>query len=118
MRWIAAALLILVAALGLRLAYVAATPDFKIINDARDYDVHAVSVAQGHGFSKQLTGMPTAFRPPGYVYLLGATYGVFGVQHRPAHDRIIVARRLGAVLGMLGVALLGVLAYQLLGRRV
>src|SRR4051812_1153659 len=117
MRWIAAALLILVAALGLRLAYIGATPDFKIVDDARDYDIHAVSVARGQGFSKELTGMPTAFRPPGYVYLLGAAYRVFGVQDSPAHDRIVVARRLGAVVGTIGVALVGLLALLLWGRR-
>jgi 4-amino-4-deoxy-L-arabinose transferase-like glycosyltransferase len=117
MRWIAAALLILVAALGLRLAYIGATPDFKIVDDARDYDVHAVSIAHGDGFSKELTGMPTAFRPPGYCYLLGAAYKVFGVQDRPAHDRIAVARPLGAVLGTIGVALIGLLALRFWGRR-
>ena len=117
-RWLAAALLILVAALGVRLAYINATSDYRIVDDARDYDVHAVSVAHGNGFSKELTGSATAFRPPGYVYLLGATYRVFGVQDSPAADRIVVARRLGAVLGMLGVALIGVLALQLWGRRI
>ena len=36
--------LIVAAALGLRLGYVAATPDYELRHDARDYDVHAVSM--------------------------------------------------------------------------
>ena len=62
---------ILLAAFGLRLAYVAVTPDYAIVHDARGYDEHAQSIARGEGFSEQLTGEPTAFRPPGYPYLLG-----------------------------------------------
>src|SRR3954465_2501656 len=115
MRW--AALLILVVALGLRLAYIGATPGFAIVHDARDYDVHAVAVAHHGDFSTHLTGMPTAFRPPGYVYLLAGAYRVSGVQDSPAHDRILVARVLGAVIGTIGVALVGLLALLLWGRR-
>ena len=70
----------------------------------------------GDGFSKRLTGKPTAFRPPGYPYLLGGAYRVFGVERAADADRIRVARRLGAVLGALGVALIGMLGVQLLGR--
>src|SRR3954469_3613067 len=116
MRW--AALLILVVALGLRLAYIGATPGFAIVHDARDYDVHAVSVAHHGDFSTNLTGMPTAFRPPGYVYLLAGAYRVFGVQDSPAHDRILVARLLGAVIGTIGVALVGLLALRFWSPRV
>ena len=66
--------MIVVAAFGLRIAYVAATPDYRTVHDARDYDRHAISVARGEGFSEEITGKPTAFRPPGYVYLLGGVY--------------------------------------------
>src|SRR3954451_2347412 len=118
MRPIAATLLILVAALGLRLAYIGATPGFAIVHDARDYDVHAVAVAHHGDFSTNLTGMPTAFRPPGYVYLLGGAYRLFGVRDSPAHDRILVARLLGAVIGTIGVALVGLLALRFWSRRV
>src|SRR4051794_41207005 len=92
------------------------TPGYKIVHDARDYDVHARSIAAGDGFSKRLTGKPTAFRPPGYPYLLGGAYRVFGVERAVDGDRIRVARTLGAVLGTLGVALIGLLGLQLLGR--
>ena len=107
---------ILLAALGLRLAYVAVTPGYAIVHDARGYDEHAQSIARGEGFSQRLTGKPTAFRPPGYAYLLGGAYRLFGAQAEA--DRIRVARVLGAVLGALGVALIGVLANRLWGRRV
>jgi 4-amino-4-deoxy-L-arabinose transferase-like glycosyltransferase len=110
------AVAVIVVALGLRLGYVALTPDYRIVHDAHDYDMHAQSIAIGEGFSKRLTGKPTAFRPPGYPYLLGGAYRAFGVERAPDADRIVVARRLGAVLGTLGVALIGVLAFQLFGR--
>ena len=80
--WWAAAALIVVAAFGLRIAYVAATPDYTTVHDARDYDRHAISVAHGEGFSEQITAKPTAFRPPGYLYLLGGVYRAFGVERR------------------------------------
>jgi 4-amino-4-deoxy-L-arabinose transferase-like glycosyltransferase len=107
---------LLVAALGLRVGYMELTPGYEIVHDARDYDMHAASIASGDGFSKRLTGKPTAFRPPGYPYLLGGAYRVFGVERAVDADRIHVARRLGAVLGALGVALIGILGVQLLGR--
>ena len=80
--WWAAAALIVVAAFGLRIGYVALTPDYATVHDARDYDRHAISVARGEGFSEEITGKPTAFRPPGYVYLLGGVYRAFGVERR------------------------------------
>jgi 4-amino-4-deoxy-L-arabinose transferase-like glycosyltransferase len=107
---------VLLAALGLRVGYMALTPGYTIVHDARDYDVHARSIAAGDGFSVRLTGKQTAFRPPGYPYLLGGVYRAFGVQRALDPARIDVARALGAVLGTLGVALIGLLAVQLAGR--
>jgi 4-amino-4-deoxy-L-arabinose transferase-like glycosyltransferase len=107
---------VVVAALGLRVGYVVVTPGYRIVHDARDYDVHARSIAMGEGFSERLTGKPTAFRAPAYIYLLGGAYDLFDVERDAAAARIRVARWLGAVLGTLGVALIGVLAVQLWGR--
>jgi 4-amino-4-deoxy-L-arabinose transferase-like glycosyltransferase len=107
---------VLLAALGLRVGYMALTPDYEIVHDARDYDIHARSIAAGDGFSVRLTGKQTAFRPPGYPYLLGGAYRLFGVERGLDPARIHVARGLGAVLGALGVALIGILAVQLAGR--
>ena len=116
-RWAVVAVLLLVAAFGLRAGYMALTPGYEIVHDARDYDWHARSVANGDGFSKGITGKPTAFRPPGYVYLLGGAYRVFGVQNASDAERIRIARWLGVILGTLGVALTGAIAARLWGRR-
>lgn len=116
--WWAAAALIVVAAVGSRGFYVAATPDYRTVHDARDYDRHAASVARGDGFSEQITGKPTAFRPPGYVYLLGATYRVFGVEDAPRAERWKIGRALGVVIGVATVVLVGLLGGQLFNRRV
>ena len=48
-RWRWAFALVVVAALALRLGYVAATPGYAIVPDAHDYDVHARSIAAGDG---------------------------------------------------------------------
>jgi 4-amino-4-deoxy-L-arabinose transferase-like glycosyltransferase len=115
--WMAvAAALLLVLALGLRLAYIHETPGYVLRHDATDYDIHAVSIANGQGFSKRLSrGRVTAFRPPGYPYLLGAVYRITGVQNAPAPRRIKVARAEQAVVGTVVVALVGLLALQLWG---
>ena len=116
-RWVGVAAVALVAgALGLRLAYVDATPGYHLRHDAHDYDVHARSIADGKGFSKTLAhGRPTAFRPPGYPYFLGGVYKVFGVQHAADPRRLHVARVAQAFVGAAIVALVGILAAQLWG---
>jgi 4-amino-4-deoxy-L-arabinose transferase-like glycosyltransferase len=116
-RWVALAAVLLVAgAFGVRLAYVEATPGYTLRHDARDYDVHARSIAEGHGFSKTLAhGRPTAFRPPGYPYFLGGVYRVFGVERASNPRRLHVARVAQAFVGTAVVALVGVLAAQLWG---
>jgi 4-amino-4-deoxy-L-arabinose transferase-like glycosyltransferase len=115
--WVGVAALALVAAaLALRVAYVDATPGYVLRHDARDYDVHARSIAEGQGYSKTLAhGRPTAFRPPGYPYFLGGVYKVFGVDKAPAAKRLRVARIAQAFVGTAIVALVGVLAAQLWG---
>ena len=46
-------------------------PGMKLVHDARDYDGHAVSIAPGERLlGLSLRARPTAFRPPGYTYLL------------------------------------------------
>jgi 4-amino-4-deoxy-L-arabinose transferase-like glycosyltransferase len=106
---------ILAAAFAIRVAYVDATPGMKIVDDGRDYDTHAVSVARGKGYSKTLALRPTAFRPPGFTYLLGGVYRVTGVQDKPAPDRVVVARRLQIVIGTVLVAMIGLVAMQVWG---
>lgn len=110
------AVVLVAVALVLRIAYVDATPDYVLRHDAVDYDVHARSIAQGEGFSKTLAhGRPTAFRPPGYPYFLGAVYHVFKADREPAKERVRVARIAQAFVGTALVALVGVIAWQLWG---
>ena len=72
---------LLALALILRLGYVAATPGYEAVNDPHNYDVHAVSIATGHGFARIGSGPSgeTAFRPPGFPYLLAGVYRLSGV---------------------------------------
>ena len=108
--------LVLLAALAIRLAFVLATPGYELVHDARDYDRHAASIAAGDGYAPSL-GRPTAFRPPGYPYLLAGVYKLAGVDTRLDPDGILAARLTGVLLGTLTVALIGVLAAQLWDRR-
>jgi 4-amino-4-deoxy-L-arabinose transferase-like glycosyltransferase len=111
----AAAVVILAAAFAIRLAYVDATPGMRLVADARDYDGHAVSIAQGNGYSDSYALRPTAFRPPGFTYLLGGVYWAAGVERAAAPERIIVARRAQIVIGTVLVATIGLVGALLWG---
>ena len=115
----AAAWLILLVALLLRVGYVVATPDYVMVHDARAYDNIARAVAAGEGWGyARADGRETAFRPPGYCVLLAGAYKVAGVERGSERDRVVAARVLGIVVSTLIVALIGVVAAQLWGRRV
>jgi 4-amino-4-deoxy-L-arabinose transferase-like glycosyltransferase len=109
------ALLVLLAlALAVRVAAIGATHDYKPFGDAVDYDKHAavLDFAQSYpqtGFAAPHTA--TAFRPPAYPYLLAGVYGVTA-------SRWTVGRLAGAALGVLGIALLFLIAYAVWGRRI
>src|SRR3954451_14518660 len=120
------ALVLLAAALILRLAFIVATPGYAPQHDDRDYDRLACGLVAGKGYTRSgpptrpnscsegPTGRPTAFRPPGFPMFLAAVYTVsepLGV------DRWLAARLAQAVLGTVVVALLGLVAWQLFGRR-
>ena len=115
----AAAWLILLVALLLRVGYVAVTPDYTFVHDASDYDRHAMSIARGDGYpGAQSADRASAFRPPAYPYLLAGAYKLAGVEHADVEQRVVPARVLGILLGTLIVALIGVVALQLWGRTV
>jgi 4-amino-4-deoxy-L-arabinose transferase-like glycosyltransferase len=113
--WALAAVLVIAGAFAIRVAYVDATPNMKLVDDARDYDGHAVSIAEGNGYSASYALRPTAFRPPGFTYLLGGVYWVTGVERSAAPRRVIVARRLQIVIGTVLVAMIGLVAAQVWG---
>jgi 4-amino-4-deoxy-L-arabinose transferase-like glycosyltransferase len=112
--------LLLALALVVRLGYVAATPGYQAIHDAHDYDLHARSIAAGHGFARIGAGPSgqTAFRPPGYPYLLAGVYALSGVERAKTSRRLLAGRVANALVGTVIVALIGVLAARLFDRRV
>src|SRR3712207_1047136 len=71
-------LAILILALLVRVGAVALTPDYMPLFDARDFDRHAASIADGDGYPPPQLGTvgPTAFRPPVYPLTLGAVQAV------------------------------------------
>jgi len=66
---------------------------WKFAGDATTYDRLARGLAEGHGFVAQ-SGEPTAYLLPGYPFLLGAAYGLFG-------DDLLVAKLLNVGLATL-----------------
>jgi 4-amino-4-deoxy-L-arabinose transferase-like glycosyltransferase len=112
--------LLLVLALVLRLGYVEITPGYYAVDDAHDYDLHARSIAAGRGFAHLGPGPAgrTAFRPPGYPYLLAGVYALSGVQRADAARRFVAGRVANAVVGTVIVALIGLLSAQLFGTAV
>jgi hypothetical protein len=122
---VAAALVVV--ALLVRIAFVIATPGYVPAHDDRDYDRLACGLATGEGYTRAgpptppedcghsaEPGRPTAFRPPGFPMFLAAVYTIsepLGV------DRWAAARVAQALLGTAVVALLGLVAWRLWGRR-
>jgi 4-amino-4-deoxy-L-arabinose transferase-like glycosyltransferase len=108
-----AAAALLVVALVVRLAVIGATSDYQPVQDPQDYDRIARSLAAGDGFPQSITapaGGESAFRPPGYPLFLAAVYEVTGRYWN-------MARVIQAFLGALTAGLVGLIAWQLWGRR-
>lgn len=120
------ALVLLAAALVLRLGFLLATPGYAPQHDDRDYDRLACGLVAGDGYTRAgpatppqgcgegPTGRPTAFRPPGFPMFLAAVYTVsepLGI------ERWTAARVAQALLGTAVVGLLGLVAWLLFGRR-
>src|SRR6266540_937570 len=108
-----ALLLILGLALLTRVAVIVATPDYQPQFDAADYDRHAVSIADGHGYPGPQSGdptQPTAFRPPLYPVALAAVHLLGGGW--------TAGRVLGALLGVATVLLVFVISRRLWGPRI
>lgn len=103
---------ILLVALGVRVGYVLATPGYKLLHDDHAYDLLARGVART-GAYPDVGGHATAYRPPGFPYLLAVIYRVTGT----GHGRVIAGRMVQALLGVIIVALLGAIAVRLFDRR-
>ena len=105
-RWV---LLVALAALGIRLAWVLSVsrPSQFPFNDTVFYDSVANNIAHGDGYT--LGGLPTAHWPPGYTLLLAGVYSLFG--HHPVAGEIV-----NAVFGALLVPVIYVVARRWLGR--
>jgi 4-amino-4-deoxy-L-arabinose transferase-like glycosyltransferase len=106
--------LLLGLALAIRVAlFLATSVNTHLALDPLDYNRIAHSIATGHGFGPTiLPGAygPSAYRPPVYPYFLAAIYWLSG-------RGINAARFAQAVLGTLPVALIGLIAWRLWGRR-
>ena len=133
-------LAILALALAARLALaLAAAPD-HIGGDPGVYDQVAVALADGHGWSRpgRAPGVfkPTALHPPAWPAVLGAAYATTDHEDRPdlagvrvrhaelaarslatAQARWRTGRVVNALLETAGVALIGLIALELWGRR-
>lgn len=109
-----AAWAILVVALILRLGATALlTDELEPGADELAYRTIAASVATGDGFPDRpgvAGGGPSASNPPGYPYALGALFALSG-------DSVELARVVDALLGVLTVALVGLVAWQIFASR-
>jgi 4-amino-4-deoxy-L-arabinose transferase-like glycosyltransferase len=111
-RYRVATALILTAALAARLAYVLLTPRYVPLHDDRAFDRLALGVART-GAYPDVGGHATAYRPPGFTYILGGLYRLTG----SGHARIVAARFFQTAVGTGIVAALGAVAGRLFGRR-
>jgi hypothetical protein len=71
------------------------------------YDIHARSIDASQGFAHIGPGPAgrTAFRPPGYPYLLAGAYALSGVERAQTSTRVVVGRVANALVGTVIVAL-------------
>ena len=97
-------LAILVAALAVRVAFVAALPRAILWADAQEYE------AAGRQLYEHGTYGLQALRPPGYPTLIAAVYHLFG-------ESLLALRVVEAVLGVVSVALIGLIGTRVFGSR-
>jgi hypothetical protein len=71
------------------------------------YDIHGRSIDASQGFAHIGPGPAgrTAFRPPGYPYLLAGADALSGVERAQTSTRVVVGRVANALVGTVIVAL-------------
>ena len=113
--------MILIAALGLRIAYVQHTP-YRPVNDAGTYNRLASEIARtgdydtgsGPGAAAGGARGPTAYFPPAFPYALAIADLLDG--HASGHRPAVPGERIEqAVVGTLAVGLVGLVALELFG---
>jgi hypothetical protein len=100
--------LLLVLALVLRLGHVAVTPGHSVVDDARDLRhpcARSIDASQGCAHIGPGPAGRTAFRPPGYPYLLAGADALSGVERAQTSTRVVVGRVANALVGTVIVAL-------------
>lgn len=110
-RWLV--LVILGLAFALRVGAVLADDGYRPLNDSSHFDRLATSMTEGDGFRPALFDLPgpSAYRAPLYPASLAAVYAVVG-DHSYTAGRIV-----NGLIGTGLVALIGITAAQLWGRR-
>lgn len=89
----------------------AARPPQGLYDPAR-YALYARAIGDGQGLVEPLTGLPTAYFPPGYLWFLGSLEWL--CSHTPLPDDLpLVAGLVQAALGAAAVVLVGVLGRRL-----
>jgi 4-amino-4-deoxy-L-arabinose transferase-like glycosyltransferase len=127
------AVALLVVALVVRVGGAAGSFGNDLVFDAKDFDRHARSIATGHGYPEAVHPRdgPSALRPPAFPAALAAVYVLRGGVERPPDWRTYfdprykpdaqaadAGRILQALIGTVTAALVGLVAFQLFGRRV
>jgi hypothetical protein len=109
-----------------RLAFIAATPNYVPLHDDHDYDRLGCGIVDGVGYralgpatppgscaAATRTWPPTAYRPPAWPAVLAGVYSVADPLHA---DRWTSARIVEALLGTLAAGLIGLVANLVWGR--
>ncbi len=110
--WVVVILAVALTARSLWVAYAPADPsDGRHLNDTQFYFGSAVQLAEGKGYVSPWTGVTTAQWPPGYTFLLGGLFRLFG-----AHVEVGWAANI--VLGALTCIALYVVGCLIGGQRV
>jgi 4-amino-4-deoxy-L-arabinose transferase-like glycosyltransferase len=105
--WIAIALLVFTELV--RIAYVLHTRNYVARQDAQSYNYLAQTLARGNGWGYG----NSAYRPPGYPVFLAGIYLLVGLPN----GVFTAARLVQTLLATATIGLIGVMAWQLAGRR-